>query len=107
MNGGAWVLTLMFLFQIFVISNDFLMMFQSIRGEIIKQKLVYLWQYEGNIRHWWDSGLLGSWGEPKFGWKLMGKNLYRGDDIEIFNSNLGKMENLGSINNWILSQYQK
>lgn len=29
----------------------------------------------------------------------MGKNLYRGDDIEIFNSNLGKMENLGSINN--------
>jgi len=51
MNGGAWVLTLMFLFQIFVISNDFLRMFQSIRGEIIKQKLVYLWQYEGNIRH--------------------------------------------------------
>lgn len=29
----------------------------------------------------------------------MGKNLYRGDDIEISNSNLRKMENLGSINN--------
>ena len=37
--------------QIFVISNDFLMMFQSFRGEIIKQKLVCLWQYEGNIRY--------------------------------------------------------
>lgn len=38
--------------------------------------------------------MLGSQGEPKFDWKFIGKNLYRGDDIEIVNSNLGKMENL-------------